>query len=119
MSVKSQVLAVVKSIESASYFCDSCNAILEDTTTGQCSCGEELRPMSGFDWLEDALDVEWVLDSKREYKGARVMVAFGGPTIWVDVQHKIVEGYWWGEKYSEGFTDEIGLEDACEEWFNC
>ena len=119
MSVKSNVLSVVKSLESKSAFCEMCEAIHEDTESGECSCGEELRPMSGFDWLHDALDIEWILNNDRTFKGARILVAFGGPNIWVNTTDNTVEGHWWGSSHIERFDDCIGLEDACEELFNC
>jgi hypothetical protein len=34
---------------------------------------------SAFDYLTDALDIEYIVSSKGEYLGARVLVAFGGP----------------------------------------
>jgi hypothetical protein len=119
MSVKSNVLAVVKSLESESAFCEMCDAIHEDTEAGECSCGEELRPMSGFDWLTDALDIEWILNNDRTIKGARILVAFGGPNIWVNTTDNTVEGHWWGSSHIERFDDCIGLADAVDELFNC
>jgi hypothetical protein len=80
------------------------------------SDGEE---MSAFDYLQDALDIEYVVNGKREYLGARVLVAFGGPNIWVNTRTKIVEGYWWGASASAGFDDGIGLDDALETLWNC
>jgi hypothetical protein len=78
--------------------------------------GEEL---SAFDYLQDALDIEYIVNSKREYLGARVLVAFGGPNIWVNTRTKVVEGYWWGEYAKASFDDGIGLDDALETLWNC
>ena len=119
MSVKSNVLSVVKSLQSESAFCEMCEAIYEDTEYGECSCGEELRPMSGFDWLTDAFDIEWILNNDRTFKGARILVTFGGPNIWVNTTDNTVEGHWEGSSHIERFDDCIGLEEACEELFNC
>lgn len=78
--------------------------------------GEE---MSAFDYLQDALDIEYIVNSKREYLGARVLVAFGGPNIWINTRTKKVEGYWWSESASASFDDGIGLDDALETLWNC
>lgn len=75
--------------------------------------------MSAFDYLQDALDIEYIVSSKKEYLGARVLVAFGGPNIWVNTRTNKVEGYWWGDSASASFTDSIGLDDALSELFNC
>lgn len=77
------------------------------------------EPMSAFDYLADALDIEYIVSSKKEYLGARVLVAFGGPNIWINTRTSTVEGYWWGEASTAGFDDCIGLDEALEELFNC
>lgn len=74
---------------------------------------------SAFDYLQDALDIEYIVNSKREYLGARVLVAFGGPNIWINTRTNTVEGHWWGDNASATFTDSIGLDEALEELFNC
>ena len=74
--------------------------------------GEE---MTAFDYLQDALDIEYIVSSKGEYLGARVLVAFGGPNIWVNTRTNTVEGHWWGDSAYASFTDNIGLDDALGE----
>ena len=78
--------------------------------------GEEL---SAFDYLQSALDIEYIVNSKREYLGARVLVAFGGPNIWVNTRTGTVDGHWWGDSATASFTDAIGLDDALSELYNC
>jgi hypothetical protein len=85
-------------------------------TNGVDSDGEE---MSAYDYLEDALDIEYICNSQRECIGARILVAFGGPNIWVDTRNNIVKGAWWDEHASQEFEDNIGLNDAIIELFNC
>jgi hypothetical protein len=72
--------------------------------------------MGGFEYLEDVLDIEYVVNSRKEYLGARILVAFGGPNIWVNTRTQTVEGCWWGERAEASYSeDKIGLDDACEE----
>lgn len=80
---------------------------------------EDGEGYSAFDYLQEALDIEYFVDSRKQYLGARILVAFGGPNIWVDTRRGVVDGYWWGEHHSAGFQDSIGLDDACAELFNC
>ena len=76
--------------------------------------------ISGFDYLEDVCDIEYVVNSRKEYLGARILVAFGGPNIWVDTRTKTVEGYWWGQRAEASYRhDEIGLDDACAQLWEC
>lgn len=81
---------------------------------------EDDQPFSAFDYLQDCLDIEYVVSSKKEYLGARVLVAFGGPNIWINTRTKQVEGYWWGDKCILSYdSDAIGLDEALEELYNC
>lgn len=75
--------------------------------------------MTAFDYLQDALDIEYIVNGKGEYLGARVLVAFGGPNIWVNTRTNTVEGHWWADSCTASFTDNIGLDDALEELWNC
>ena len=75
--------------------------------------------MSAFDYLQNALDIEYIVNSKGEYLGARVLVAFGGPNIWVNTRTGIVEGAWWSDRAEARFVDNIGLDDALSELWAC
>lgn len=74
---------------------------------------------SAFDYLQDALDIEYIVNSKGEYLGARVLVAYGGPNIWVNTRTGTVEGAWWSDKASASFQDNLGLDDALSELWAC
>jgi hypothetical protein len=77
-------------------------------------------PMDGLEYLSDVLDIEYIANGNREVLGARILVAFGGPNIWINTRTKQVEGYWWGESCIMSYErDEIGLDDAIETIWNC
>ena len=81
--------------------------------------GTEDAYLSAWDYLSDALDIEFITDCNGNYLGARVLVTFGGPTIWVNTRTYQVEGGWWGDNCVREFTDTIGLDDACEQQWLC
>ncbi|MEL0090470.1 MAG: hypothetical protein VW714_08320 [Rhodospirillales bacterium] len=83
------------------------------------SCEEERGDMSGFDYLNGALDIEYVVDGNGDYLGARVLVAFGGPNIWINTRRNMIEGAWWDESCAVSFTDNIGLDDTLSELWGC
>ena len=60
-------------------------------------------------------DIEWITFQDGTFKGARLLVAGGGPTIWVNVKTDEVEGYWAGDHCTEAFQDNIGLRAYLEE----
>ena len=76
--------------------------------------------MSGYDYLNDALDIEYTVSSDKQYLGARVLVTCGGPNIWIDTRLKQVQGYWWNESFIESYaSDAMDLDGTLEEFFNC
>ena len=75
--------------------------------------------MSAYDYLTDALDIIHYVTNDRGYIGSRVLVAFGGPNIWVDTYKGTVEGQWWGDSYTAEFDDNLELTQACEDMYNC
>ena len=66
-------------------------------------------------WMYDVYDIEWITSNDHKYKAARLMVAGGGPNIWVNTQTEMVEGYWGADEISWHFQDNIGLDDYLEE----
>ena len=120
--IKSHVLSIVTDIELGRQCesCIECGADLNSETT--CPECDHDNPdiLSGFDYISDVLDVNWVLDSNREFLGARLLVAFGGPNIWIDTSKQTVEGRSWGDSFTTSYNhDEMDIQGACFEWFNC
>ena len=79
----------------------------------------EKREETAHAWMEDVYDIRSIVDREKRYIGAELMVAGGGPTIWVNLDTKYVEGYWGGDKVLEPFIDNLGLDDYCEELYGC
>ena len=121
-SLKSHVVSIIRDIEYGAKreCCTECSATLEQSDYCP-ECGTYCPDMlSGFDYLADVLDVEWVLHQDRTLKGARLLVAFGGPNIWINTATQTVEAYWGGDSVHLSYMqDELGLEEAVSEWFNC
>lgn len=74
---------------------------------------------SAWDYLEDILDIEYIISSSGEYLGARVLVTFGGPNIWINTRTNTIEGYWWSDEYHTGYKDELGIDEVLEEMYAC
>jgi hypothetical protein len=98
------------------------NSIAESLTNPPEPVENEYGEMVGdaYDWLNDVLDIEFMIASDREtVLGARILVAFGGPNIWVNTRTNEVEGYWWGESAKASFVDNLGIGDAVADLFHC
>ena len=97
---------------------DSCEIQLRD----QCKHIAETisTPLEDVhEWMNDVYDIEWITHRDHSYKAARLLVAGGGPNIWVNLQDKNVEGYWGSDRVIEPFIDNIGLDDYLEELHAC
>ena len=83
-----------------------CKLIAEDITAGE---------EDAHKWCEGVYDIEWITFQDGTFKGARLLVAGGGPTIWVNVKTDEVEGYWAGDYCTQAFQDNIGLRAYLED----
>ena len=68
-------------------------------------------------FMEGVYDIEWITHQDHSYKAARLLVAGGGPSIWVNLLGNTVDGYWWGDHCKVPFTDNIGLDDYLSELY--
>ena len=98
--------------ENASYTCQECGATFDEN---------ELEAVSMYDYFKNALDIDYITNSKKEYKACRIMVACGGPNIYINTWSRQVELYWWNESGSFYLSSDVcnAIDDCMEEYFNC
>ena len=101
------------SINNATEYADSLTASIVrdglgviDTDTDQWYCNaedaeaqgvENYTEASGYDYLSDVLDIDYIVNANKTYKGARVLIAFGGPNAWINTLTNQLEVAWWSE----------------------
>lgn len=111
--IKQHVLSIVEGLENGITYA-SCGMDHEEHDADR----DDI--ISGFDYISDVLDIEYTISSEGQYLGARVLVAFGGPNIWIDTRRQTVEGAWWDDYYTESYhTDVMDIDGACEELYSC
>ena len=71
------------------------------------------------EWMEGVYAIRYLVDREKEYMGAMLLVAGGGPTSWVNTWTSEGEGSWAGDRCTHYFQDNIGLDDYNEEMYNC
>ena len=95
------------------------------------TCEEQLRRMckriaddisdndgtTASEWMEGTYDIRYTVDREKRYLGAELLVAGGGPTIWVSLNEMEVQGYWGGDRVNVPFSDNLGLDDYLEEMY--
>lgn len=86
----------------------------------QCpNCGsvddvDDWEQLDVYNYMEDALDIEYIVASTREFQSARVYVTLGGPSCWIDTERRTVELRWGGESACYGLLSDTV--NAVEEW---
>ena len=93
--------------------CDDYQSLQDDGTYKR-----EIK--NGFDYIHDALDIQYIVSGKSEYIAARILVSFGGPNIWINTQTQTVEGYWGSDTaFGYYYADKMDIDDACREYWEC
>ena len=87
------------------YKCPSCGTV---------SDFDDFEILGIWDYLSDVYDIEYRVDSSREYRSVRIMVACGGPNIYINTASGDVELYWWTE--SARYAMSRSAIDAVDEW---
>lgn len=84
-------------------------------------CIDDMEQLSLYDYFNDCLDIKYTVDSEKQYCGVRIMVACGGPNIYIDTNSGCVELYWWGEDARASMCRDLinGIDALWEEYFNC
>lgn len=78
---------------------------------------DEMEYRGLYDFINDAIDIEVTCGLSGDYRGAKLYMTVGGPTIWIDTQTGFVEGRWATDSCSKWVdSDAIDeLNDAIQE----
>lgn len=101
----------------------STNEHVTCTECGRDDNGEnDWEALGIYDYFEDAFDIDYLISSDKEtLKGVRVLVAFGGPNIYVDTITGTVHLEWWDEHGEAWIPSEYceQINEAFEELYHC
>ena len=67
------------------------------------------------DYFDDFYDIDYVIGSDKRYKACRVLVAFGGPNIYIDTWDRQVQLYWWSDTATADIP--VNICDEIDEFF--
>ena len=82
----------------------------------------DVYPVDILEWLGDGVyDVEYIVGSNKEYRGVRLMIACGGPNIYLNTRTGDVELYWWNESARYPMSSDVVnmIDSTYEEMFSC
>ena len=88
---------------------------------GEELCDNDVYPVGILEWLGDVYDVEYTIGSEKDYRGVRLMIACGGPNIYINTNSGDVELYWWGESARYSMSSDVVnyIDSIYEELFAC
>ena len=113
------------------YKCPDCGALLSledhDGEKYKCPyCGEihdvdDLERLGVWDYMDDVLDIEYRIGGRMELRSVQVMVACGGPNIYIDTGVKAVQLFWWSDRaeYPLGYDACAEIDEWAEQLFEC
>lgn len=113
------------------YKCPECGAVhdLEDHDGDKYKCpdcGEihdvdDLERLGVWDYMDDVLDIEYRISGRMELRSVQVMVACGGPNIYIDTGARAVQLFWWFDKaeYPLAYDACAEIDEWAEELFEC
>ena len=82
---------------------------------------ENLEIATIDDYFDDFYDVDYVVGSDKKYKACRVLVAYGGPNIYIDTWDGQVQLEWWGEHAEAHIPNDLceQIDEFFEMLYNC
>ena len=82
---------------------------------------EEWEQLSVYDFLSDLYDIELRVGIDGEYRSCKIMVACGGPNIYIDTASASVKLYWWLDyaEYPISYSARDEVDSFVEEWRDC
>lgn len=89
----------------------------ETNEDGECR-DKDGYPTSPWEYVIDALDVEITRSLNGDYRGARVLLSFGGPNVWLDTADRELQGAWGGKRVNVYVPYEVceAIDAAIEEY---
>jgi hypothetical protein len=69
-----------------------------------------------MDYISDALDFRYIVDSDRTFRDAEICISLGGPTTWIYTEDATVN-VWWDDRSTQSIPYAVrdALREAMEE----
>lgn len=99
--------------DTAEYICQECGETFDEC---------DLEAASLYDYfMDNAYDVEFRIGSDKQFRSVKIMVACGGPNIFIDTAAGAVLLYWWTDRaeFPIDLDTVEAINEWAEEWYNC
>jgi len=95
---------------------DMCKRYAEDASAGEMRFYPKDKDDEDY---EEAYAIRYIIDGSGRYLGSRLMLAGGGPTVWIDTFNEEIQGFWGSDKCSFPIYDYGYIDDYWEEMYKC
>lgn len=114
----------LQEIVDGKYFADENNNIYteNDIANDPDLNMEDLEYYSLYDYFSDCFDIKYTIESDKETLcGVQILVAFGGPNIYIDTNDGKVKLYWWSDYAEYELSPEVieSINDTFQDIFYC
>lgn len=95
------------------YTCPNCGGDIEES---------QLEAVSIYDYFtNDIFDIEYRISGNKEFKSVKIMIACGGPNIYIDTATKAVQLFWWSDfaEYPISYEAAEAVNEYFEDLYNC
>lgn len=112
------------------HICSYCNetVYMPDTVGDKFKCYhcgtvddvENYDALGLWDYMQDMLDIDFIINSRKEYSSCRICVAYGGPSIYIDTDERAVCLYWWTDSAKYGLRSDTvnAVNEWAEDYYN-
>jgi len=82
---------------------------------------EDVEPFTMWDYFSDVYDIKYTISSDKTLCGVQLLVAFGGPNIYIDTNDGKVKLYWWTDYAEYELSREVieSINDCFQELYYC
>ena len=67
----------------------------------------------------EAYSLQYTINGDGTYLGVQVMLAGGGPNVWLDTYQEEICGYWGSDKYTRIISDFEYIDEYWEDMYKC
>lgn len=112
-------------INGEKHVCENCGCIIEDDDLTICpECGsEDITASDVYTYFcnEEIYDIEYAISGNMKFRGVCLMIACGGPNIFIDTNTGSIRLSWWSERAEFMLDLDVvdAINDYWEEYYNC
>jgi predicted RNA-binding Zn-ribbon protein involved in translation (DUF1610 family) len=82
---------------------------------------DDFEQLGIWDYMNDIIDIDFLVNSSKECVAAKIAVTLGGPNIYIDTEDRAVSLYWWTQSAKYYLRSDVidAVNDWAEDYYNC